>query len=219
MTKPNYRLAFTYGLYLAILMLLVVASIFISKGDDVLWINGHHSTFSDRFFLTVTYLGAGFLFIPLIFVLSFVRFKYVVLTLLVWAGHGIICAVLKRGIFGYMKRPKEILDNSLLYFVPNETVHSHFSFPSGHTATIFCFSFLLSLLIRKRLVSVGLLLIALLVAYSRIYLLQHFLMDVTAGAAVGTLFTYISWRYFEVAKLPEWMNSYLKINLTLRLAE
>jgi membrane-associated phospholipid phosphatase len=140
-------------------VLLVLASIFVAKGDDVLWINGHHSYFLDNFFVTITGLGAGLLFIPLVIALLFVRFKYAVLTVLVWVGHGVICSVMKRGLFGYLKRPKELIDNSLLYFVPDVDVHSHFSFPSGHTATIFCLAFLLSLLIRKKLVSVGLILI------------------------------------------------------------
>jgi membrane-associated phospholipid phosphatase len=210
---------FTYWLYMSMTVLLVLASIFVAKDDDVLWINGHHTYFLNNFFVAITGLGAGLLFIPLVIALLFVRFKYVALTLLVWAGHGLICLVMKRGLFGYMKRPKELIDNNLLYFVPDVSVHSHFSFPSGHTATIFCLAFLLSLLVKKRLVSIGMILVALLVAYSRIYLLHHFLIDVAAGAVIGVMVTYFLWRYFEVANLPTWMNNRLEINLRLRLTE
>jgi membrane-associated phospholipid phosphatase len=219
MKKSKSCLVFTYGLYFSSAVLLVLLAIFVNKGEDVLWINGHHSTFLDSFFVVITDLGAGLLFIPLLLILLFVRFKYAALTVSVWITHGIICSVLKRGLFGYLKRPKEIIDNDLLHFVPDVNVHSHFSFPSGHTATIFCLAFLLSLLIKRKWASMVFILIALVVAYSRVYLLQHFLMDVAAGSVIGIVATYFLWHYFETAKLPEWMNNYLKINLTLKLAE
>lgn len=82
---------------------------------------------------------------------------------------------------------------------------------------MFCFAFLLSLLIKKRWATVGFLLIALAVGYSRIYLLQHFLVDVAWGAMIGVLFTYFAWRYFETAKLPTWMDRFIKINRDLSL--
>jgi membrane-associated phospholipid phosphatase len=208
---------FTYSAYLVAAVLLVVCSILIAKGEDVLWINHNHTPFLDRFMVFVTQLGAGFLFLPLLIVLLFVRFRYAVLTALVWIGHGVACAILKRVVFGPVKRPAALLDNSLLYFVPDVDVHSFFSFPSGHTATMFCFAFLLSLLIKKRWATVGFLLIALAVGYSRIYLLQHFLVDVAWGAMIGVLFTYFVWRYFETAKLPTWMDRFIKINRDLSL--
>lgn len=203
---------FTCFAYLVVAVLLVSCSFLIAKGQDVLWINHHHTLFLDRFMVFVTQFGAGFLFLPLLVALLFVRFRYAVLTALVWIGHGIVCAILKRGVFGPVKRPAALLDNDLLYFVPDVDVHHFFSFPSGHTATMFCFAFLLSLLIKNRWATVGLLLMALIVGYSRIYLLQHFLIDVAWGAAIGVLFTYFVWRYFEMAKLPKWMDRFVKIN-------
>ncbi|MFN7792581.1 MAG: phosphatase PAP2 family protein, partial [Cyclobacteriaceae bacterium] len=60
---------------------------------------------------------------------------------------------------------------------------------------------------------------ALVVGYSRVYLLQHFLVDVAAGASIGVVTTYLLWRYFETAKFPSWMNNRLETNLRPRLAE
>ncbi|MCA4893862.1 MAG: phosphatase PAP2 family protein [Cytophagales bacterium] len=88
--------------------------------------------------------------------LYFVRFRYAIFTATIWIGHGVLCAVLKRGFFGHLKRPKELIDNSLLHFVRGVEVHSHFSFPSGHTATIFCLAFLLSLFVRNAAATIGL---------------------------------------------------------------
>jgi hypothetical protein len=44
-------------------------------------------------------------------------------------------------------------------------------------------------------------------------------MDVAAGAVIGVMATYFLWRYFEVAKLPTWMNNRLELNLKLKLTE
>jgi membrane-associated phospholipid phosphatase len=218
MEKSNNYLIFIYVLFSSILFILILSSLLISKGEDVLWINGNHNQFLDKFFIVITELGNGLLFVPLILILLFVRFKYTLFTILVWIGHGIVCLLLKRQIFSYLKRPREIINNDLLYFVPDVDAHSHFSFPSGHTATIFCLAILLSLFVRKRVASIAFVSMAVLVAYSRIYLLEHFLMDIAAGAAVGISITFSLWHYFENAQMPTWMDNYLKINLTLRQA-
>ena len=63
-----------------------------------------------------------------------------------------------------------------------------FSFPSGHTITAFAVAVSLSLFYPA--LAVGLLFCALSVAASRILLGMHFLSDVLAGAAIGTLLAY-----------------------------
>jgi undecaprenyl-diphosphatase len=63
-----------------------------------------------------------------------------------------------------------------------------FSFPSGHTITAFAVAVSLSLFYPT--LAVGLLFCALSVAASRILLGMHFLSDVLAGAAIGTLLAF-----------------------------
>lgn len=65
-----------------------------------------------------------------------------------------------------------------------------FSFPSGHTITAFAVS--VSLLLFYPELTLGLLFCACSVAVSRILLGMHFLSDVLAGAAIGTLLGYAS---------------------------
>ncbi|WP_404818046.1 phosphatase PAP2 family protein [Reichenbachiella ulvae] len=71
-------------------------------------------------------------------------------------------------------------------------VHASRSFPSGHTTTAFVIAFCLSLLFQKRLLTYAFLFVALLVAYSRMYLLQHFYIDILFGALVGSASVIIS---------------------------
>lgn len=59
------------------------------------------------------------------------------------------------------------------------------SFPSGHTATAFALFTGISLFVRNRRIKVGMFFPALAVAFSRIYLMQHFLSDVLVGSLIG----------------------------------
>lgn len=217
MKQISSEVTFTGRLYIFSVVLLCLLSIFIPKGADVLFINGNHSAFLDQFFASITHLGAGHLLILILIASLFIRFQWSLFTISVWISHGIVCALFKRVLFRHLDRPKQLIDNQLLHFVPNVDVHTHFSFPSGHTATIFCICFLLSLWIKNRVATVMLLVVALLVGYSRIYLLQHFLMDVAAGATIGVLCTYLIWHYFQQANLPSWASNYLKIDLSQSL--
>jgi len=196
-----------------LLLIILIAAIIIPKGSDVLWINGNHSELSDRFFTFITLGGDGKIFIPLILILLFVRFSYAIVSVAAWAGHGIICCVMKRLVFPTMLRPTGAIDNDLLYFVPGVEVHTNYSFPSGHTATAFCFAILVALLFRRKSIFFIVVTFALLVAYSRVYLLQHFLVDIVGGAFIGTLVAMLCWYLFESYGKAEWLGRRLEIQV------
>jgi len=190
------------------IMLALLASL-VKRGNDVLFINGHHSIFLDFFFSFITALGEGLLFIPIFIASLFIQYRYSVLTLLVWIAHSGVCQFLKRGLFSDVLRPISVLDKSRLHFVPHIEVHGLYSFPSGHTATIFCLAMLAALFIGRKVPAIIFLMVALLVGYSRIYLLQHFLIDVAGGAVIGTALTYTLWKLFHRSTLPRWMKGSL----------
>ena len=85
--------------------------------------------------------------------------------------------------------PKEL---PAIHTVPGVELHTSQSFPSGHTSAAFSI-FLLAchLISHKSVVPMGFLL-ALGVGYSRIYLAQHFPVDVAAGMVVGSITIVIS---------------------------
>ena len=81
-----------------------------------------------------------------------------------------------------------------LHLVPNVEMFSWNSFPSGHTATGFCMFCLLALYVKNKPVKFFFFIFALLIAYSRMYLSEHFLQDVYAASIIGVssaLFTYV----------------------------
>jgi len=67
------------------------------------------------------------------------------------------------------------------------------SFPSGHAVRIFSFAFIASKL--KPRFTIPLYLLAFLVAFSRIYVGQHYPLDAFIGALIGLLVGYLTLRY------------------------
>jgi len=98
-----------------------------------------------------------------------------------------------------------------LHFVPGVEVHYINSFPSGHSATIFSIAVLVALMIQKRAYHVALLLMAVLVGASRIYLAQHFLIDVASGAAMGFVSVFLADKFIAIFKNAHWMDRRLRL--------
>ena len=69
------------------------------------------------------------------------------------------------------------------------------SFPSGHSVSAFCAAVVITFVTKEKYWGTFMLIIAALVAYSRMYLSEHFLIDVTAGSALGIFVTsfWLSW--------------------------
>ena len=106
---------------------------------------------------------------------------------------------LKHFIFPNVDRPSAFLTEMPgLHLVAGMDLHHSFSFPSGHSATAFGMCFAMAVVCGKRGAAVWLALLAGLLAYSRVYLSQHFTEDAVAGAALGTLIGWLvyRWLYF-----------------------
>jgi membrane-associated phospholipid phosphatase len=203
---------FVYCIYTCALLALLAGVVIIKKGEDVLFLNGMHTPLLDDAFRTVTNLGDGLIFIPIFIATLFISFRHTITVVSICLSSGIICSILKQLIFEEALRPKSVLAHDLLYFVPGVEVYGSHSFPSGHTTTAFCAAVFLALLTRNHVIGIICLLFALLVGASRIYLLQHFLIDVSAGAILGTFITYAAWQIVENLPSKEWMNRKIRFN-------
>lgn len=165
-------------------------------GDYLVAVNKNRTVWRDNFFVVITRFSEVEAYLILIALLCLFRFRSAIFLVLTGATTGVLIAILKSA-FGHARPLRYIFDNNepLWYtlsrfdesFYNNSWAYT--SFPSGHSAAAFAlFGFVAFNAKRfKTPVAMCCLLIASLVAFSRIYLLMHFLKDVTVGATIGIL--------------------------------
>ncbi|NJL14795.1 MAG: phosphatase PAP2 family protein [Microscillaceae bacterium] len=177
---------------------------FCEKGQMVLWLNALHQPGWDIFFKYYTFVGDGFFYALVCLGLFGWRRHWGGLGLLCFALTGLTAQFLKKWIFSDALRPMAFFkDRVELHWVEGVVVHSYQSFPSGHTVTAFSCFCLLALLWPRPIWGILGLGLAMLAGLSRVYLGQHFWVDVYAGAWLGTVFTWLIFAlllpYLEVA--------------------
>jgi membrane-associated phospholipid phosphatase len=183
--------------------LLIGLSYLIGKPEFFLLLNGNLGSLADKAFTYITYLGDGVIWIPIAVYVLLSRKKYTVLLLGSILYSTLFAQIPKHFMFNGMPRPtKLIADWSSIHIVPGVFLNSVDSFPSGHTTTASSVFLFFCLLIPKRwIIPVGCLYLYL-VGYSRIYLAQHFPLDVGAGMIGGIISVYFSLR------LQKWKDPY-----------
>lgn len=180
-----YGLLFVTGLVLLIIQ---------EKGELVLWLNEINNPSLDRFFYYWTYVGDGWLFVPVLIIIVFMKYRYAITLTLTAIFSTVLVQLCKRILFHGMQRPKPFFEAKgvSLHFVEGVSLHLSGSFPSGHTATAFAVTTLLAYISRSKVLSVVYFAAALLVGVSRMYLCQHFLVDVFFGSLIGVVSTTIA---------------------------
>ncbi|MBL7648111.1 MAG: phosphatase PAP2 family protein [Candidatus Hydrogenedentes bacterium] len=155
----------------------------------------------DSFFVYANYLGEGYFAYGLAIALCFVRFRWGASVFLACLIAGLTSQLLKQQVFGPVPRPAAFFgEPTPLYLVPGVDLHSFYSFPSGHSAIAFALATALMLLTPWRTLRAVLFFLALLGAYSRVYLSQHFFEDIYAGSFVGLIAALIAHRLVVVRR-------------------
>lgn len=153
----------------------------------------------DAFFSYATYLGDGYFAYGLAIALCFVRFRWGLSVFIACLLAGLTSQFLKEQVFGPVPRPAAFFgEPTPLYLVPGVDMHSYYSFPSGHSAIAFALATSLMLLVPWKSGRAALFFLALLAAYSRVYLSQHFFEDIYAGSFVGLIAALIAHRLVVV---------------------
>lgn len=212
-TKESQIKNFILACYIPVFVLGAIFFVFIRKGDLVLYFNEIHTPFFDWFFKYYTYVGHGLLFIvPFVWYL-FIKFRYSAILLTTFAIQGILSPLMKRVPLWNSVRPKLYFENSdvVLNFVEGVRVHSQNSLPSGHTTTAFSFFVILSLLSGSRTWTIIGLLLAVIGGLSRVYLIQHFYIDIYFGGILGTVSAFLAW-YLLKNKENEFLERKIRLN-------
>ena len=202
----NQAFFIPYALVLVVFSILLLSY---NKADLHIMLNSAHSPFFDQFFRYATYLGDGVIIAILAVALLFVRFRHAIAFLigsLVSAG---IVNLFKKVLLEDMYRPSkyfELFETAQLHLVEGVNLHSLQSFPSGHTASAFSVFFFLALIAKRKSTKFGMFLLAIIVAYSRVYISQHFLVDITAGSIIAVLVMFFTFIWVKNWK-KEWLDN------------
>lgn len=176
--------------FLPFLLFWTVGFIFIlfsTKGDAVLFFNEQRSAPTNLFFLLANMLAEWQFLLLLLAFMIWKSYGLTFVALLSFVSGSIIVQFLKKVVFGW-PRPAAFFEHEVaLNFLDGIAISYHNSFPSGHTTTAFLIFTVFALFSSSKWVQILFFLAALSVGIARIYLLQHFAMDVLAGATLGVL--------------------------------
>lgn len=194
-------------LFISILMLLIF-----SKTQIHIELNTLHSAFFDVFFRRITNLGDGLVYVALLVFLLFYSYRTTLVYVSAVAISNLVVTLGKQVIFREAYRPSkyfELYESYKLHLVDGVNLHSLHSFPSGHTTTAFTIFMMMAMVVRNDALKFVCFVVALLTAYSRIYLSQHFLVDVVVGSVIGAGSVILMWQYFERFQ-QDWMEDSLR---------
>jgi membrane-associated phospholipid phosphatase len=184
-------------LALAFLLVALPFAFALPAAQPTLWANSHHNPTLDFFFKWITKI-AEWPVVAVAVILAFTEhWKTGVWVGLCYAVEALSVAAVKV----WLKAPRPRIETgiSALHEVQGEAIHAYNSFPSGHTAAAFMGFGFISLMTKNRYLQGLCALGAALVAYSRMYLGQHYLRDVIAGEIIALVILLL---YQQISKSP-----------------
>lgn len=189
--SKTFKVAVGFSLGIALMLFLI--SYINSREVVFLWLNEDLGNIADFLFNFISHLAEGWIWIPYFICIFgwfkkdaiFILMNFLISTLLTQIPKNLIWAKVSRPLASNIA-PEQI------HTVKGVEMHFWNSFPSGHTATAFTLFLLTVYLFPKRTVLMIGFLYAIACGYSRIYLGQHFPLDVAGGIIVAILTLCIS---------------------------
>lgn len=187
--NPRNKVVFYYLSGLIFFEVVVLTYVFsLDRLGQMSLINSFHSSEADFLFKIIT-LGAE-ITIPILFLGYLIWKKSDLLKSYVisYIFSTLIVQFLKLIVFNNALRPLAYFKGQAYswHLVQNLMISEYNSMPSGHTSAAWFMCFWISLLANKPLITLLMVFYAILVAYSRVYLFQHFPVDTAVGAMIGT---------------------------------
>jgi membrane-associated phospholipid phosphatase len=166
----------------------------INKKLSIVFFNNYHNLFLDILFKTITtcgeFIGFCISFLLLVFGSKKSNKKFIFTLMISALLSLLISQTCKHLLFSSEHRPSYFYND--LELVDGVDQHKNNSFPSGHTTAAFTFVTVLAFSTSKKWIHYLLPIFA-----SRIYLGQHFLIDVVVGAILGIFIAIFSFYFFD----------------------
>ena len=169
----------------------------------------------NKFFYYITFLGDGLIAVILILFILFYNVRLGICTLLSFLVAAVTTNLIKYGLYDEVVRPWFVFKwivHSQLNVVEVDDLHIHNSFPSGHATQAFAIFLCLAFYAKSNVNKLLFMALALLTAFSRVYLSQHWLVDITIGSVIGSIVAFLFyWFLISKNKFPSLDVPLLKI--------
>jgi len=167
------------------------------------------NSFLNYFFYYITYLGDGTIaaFILLLILIYNIRAGLYATASFLTAT--LFSITLKHQFYDDVNRPSFVFkyfDGRQLKFVDGVELYIHNSFPSGHATQAFSILMCLVFTAKSQVYKFLFFGLAFLTALSRVYLSQHWLVDITVGSIIGMLFSLLYYFIFMYNNRLEKLN-------------
>ena len=155
--------------------------------DQLRYINGNYSSAADIIFQGFSALAE--IILPVLLLIYLIRFRreYALSYVYSYALSTGLIQVLKHFVFADSLRPLAYFASSGVkwHIIPGLLISEYNSMPSGHTGAAFFMFFWVAVLMQRFHWGIIAGLLAVGVAYSIVYLFQHFPVDTLVGGAIG----------------------------------
>jgi membrane-associated phospholipid phosphatase len=200
--SPRNKVVFYYLSGLIFFEAVVLTYIFsLDRLGQMSLINSSHSSWADLFFKIIT--SGAEITIPILFLGYLIWKKSDLLKpyVISYIFSTVLVQFLKLVVFKEALRPLAYFKGQAYswHLVQNLLIHEYNSMPSGHTSAAWFMCFWISLAAKKPWITLLMVFYAMLVAYSRVYLFQHFPVDTAVGAMIGTGVSLLVY-HFNVSK-------------------
>ncbi|CAL2079566.1 PAP2 superfamily protein [Tenacibaculum sp. 190524A02b] len=182
-----------YGLFFMVSLVLIFIYDKLSLHQIM---NQYHNSFFDTFFKYITHVGDGVMFGVLVIAFFFIKRKMALVFLVSGILTLLVTHLFKKIIFKGIPRPVGALGEEALHLIEGVKMALMNSFPSGHTTTAFAIFTILCLYHSKNKLQYAWIFLAILAGFSRVYLSQHFLIDILVGSFLGIIIGFISMSLF-----------------------
>ncbi len=165
----------------------------IGKEGSHAYVNAYHTPYLDLCFKYLTHAGNGLVPLGGFVLLMLVRYSWALAMGLSSLAMGVVVQTLKRSVFAGDHRPAMFFEDGGLPSIDGIVLMMHNSFPSGHSATALCVFLLVAFIVKQQWCTYLMVALGLLVAFSRVYISQHFYIDTVAGGWIGFVMAYLGY--------------------------